>query len=124
MNNFSILVVDDDRLIIDTASKVLKRLGYNVMTANDGLLALELFQQQRQEIDLVMLDLIMPGLGGRDTARAMRKISADTKIIFVTGYKDEKSMHDGMQDGGDFILHKPYSIIQLSSVLNLMFRSD
>ena len=118
----TILVVDDDRLVIDTASKVLKRLGYNVLTANDGLAALELFQQKWQKIDLVMLDLVMPGLGGRDTACAMRKISSDTKIIFVTGYDEMKTTHESMQGSGDFVLHKPYSITQLSRVLNVMFK--
>jgi len=118
-----ILVVDDDRLIVETAEKVLTKLGYHVLTASDGIKGLELFEQEWQKIDLVMLDMVMPGLSGIDAARAMRNISTDTKIIFVTGYEEAGNMQDELQSLGDLVLRKPYSIHKLSAVLHGMFNS-
>jgi len=120
----AILVVDDDRLIIDTAQKVLVRLGYSVITAGGGRQGLEIFREQWQGLDLVMLDIVMPGMDGIEVARAMRNINPDVKIIFVTGYEESEIHQGSVERHGEVVLRKPYSILQLSRLLHGRLNSD
>ncbi len=114
----SILLVDDDLIIIDTVSKILIKLGYRVFTATNGRKAFELYRQQHAEIDLVMLDVMMPELGGVDAARLMREINPAVKIIFATGYDASDTLQSRVDQSKEVLLHKPYSINQLSLALH------
>jgi PAS domain S-box-containing protein len=82
----TILVVDDEPLLRDVSRKILEDRGFHVLVAADGLQAVEIFRQHQDEIDLIVLDLTMPHLSGRDTLRNLREIHRDVAVVYVTGY--------------------------------------
>lgn len=88
-----VLIVDDDRAVLTYAQKALQRAGYKVRMATHGLLALEIFEHYRDEIELIMLDLTMPGTAGRDILKSLRKMDARVPIVICTGFA-----HGGMDD--------------------------
>lgn len=86
----TILLADDEACVRESTAEVLQELGYTVLQANDGLEALELFKTHQFDIDLAMLDVVMPNLGGMQLAQRIRSINPDMPLIFQTGYdKDD-----------------------------------
>lgn len=88
-----VLVVDDDRAVLTYAQKALQRAGYRVRMATHGMLALDIFEHHRDEIELIILDLTMPGTTGRDILRSLRQMDAKVPIVICTGFA-----HGGMDD--------------------------
>src|SRR3989304_2502706 len=84
-----ILIVDDEQSLRDVAEYVLRKLGYTTLLAADGESALHIYQERKDEISLVVLDLIMPGLGGRRCLEELLKMDTQARIIVVSGYTDE-----------------------------------
>jgi PAS domain S-box-containing protein len=82
----TILIVDDEPLLRDLACRILQDRGFHVLLAADGLEAVEIYRQHKDAIDLVVLDLAMPRLSGRDTLRHLRDINPDVAVLYVTGY--------------------------------------
>jgi CheY-like chemotaxis protein len=105
----TILVVDDEPLLRDVAARLLQGLGYRVLTAPGGESALEILQEKNGEIDLVFLDLFMPGLSGLQTWEQLRTLYPQVRVLFSSGYGEEEKL----PPGADF-LSKPYSLETLS----------
>jgi len=99
-----ILLADDQTIVLQVANEVLNTLGYRTMTAENGKIALELYQAHAKDIDLCILDVVMPIMGGDKAAEAIRQINPQAKIIFSTGY--DKELLKGMEK--ELILTKPY----------------
>src|SRR6185295_7565405 len=93
--------------------QVLGGLGYRVMFARDGLEAVEIFAQHRDEIDLVTLDMVMPRLSGREAYERIREFQQNVPVIFVTGYAGETAGPMFPEEIGAELLHKPYSVEML-----------
>ncbi|MDQ6973186.1 MAG: ATP-binding protein [Mariprofundaceae bacterium] len=112
-----ILLVDDDASVLSTGSEVLRSLGYRVLMAASGREALDMYGEHGEEIDLVVLDVVMPGMGGQDVALALQEIQADVNLMFATGYDQSGAFKRlrGM-DANDVLL-KPFSIAELSLAL-------
>ena len=106
--NETILVVEDEDYIRRMVSRVLTRSGYQVMTAEDGLLAIELFKKEAEKIDLVLLDVVMPHCGGPEAARVMRSLNPDVVLLFTSGYS-EQGIDSLLQElPGVDLISKPY----------------
>ena len=101
-----ILVADDNPQLRELAIKVLENSGYDVCTASNGREALDIYRARKDEIRLVILDLVMPEMGGQDVASEIRKISASVAILFVTGYMPEETKHAV----NERTLKKPYTM--------------
>ncbi len=101
----TILVVDDEELPRRLLARVLRRAGYSVVEASDGVEGLELFQQHADRIALVILDLIMPRMGGRQAYARMRELAPEVKAMLTTGYAGDAP---GGIPSGIEVLHKPY----------------
>jgi len=114
-----ILVVDDDAEIVSLTCATLKSAGYETIACTGGAQALELFEKHRDEICLVLLDLVMPGLTGREVAQRIRRVKKDAKILFISGYIPENKSED--LDGP--ILRKPYKRTQLMRVVAQLMTS-
>ncbi|MDQ6966602.1 MAG: PAS domain S-box protein [Mariprofundaceae bacterium] len=112
-----ILLVDDEKTVLDTGRDVLRSLGYKVLTATNGVEAVELFKSRPDSIDLVILDLVMPKLGGVEACRRMREIRAEIKVMFATGYDKEQSLDKGIIDVEVKILKKPFTINKMSAAI-------
>ncbi|MEW6456816.1 MAG: MEDS domain-containing protein [Acidobacteriota bacterium] len=112
-----ILVVDDEELIRDLASDILKVLGYDVILAKDGMEAINIYKNEKDKIDLVLLDIIMPKLSGKETYLELKKINPDVKVIISSGYSKDGYAQEILDEGAHGFIQKPYQINQLGELL-------
>ena len=113
----NILIVEDEKEVCRFAADSLMSLGYNVYKANNGRLALALIETEHPKLDMIITDLIMPQLNGKEFIKKAGKIYPDVKVIYVSGYTDNHIVHDGMLEEGVNFIHKPYSVIKLASAI-------
>jgi PAS domain S-box-containing protein len=112
----TILLVDDEAYILKVCTEMLNLLGYQVMAADNGKDALLIFEQNRDKIDLVILDMIMPKMSGQEVARKLRSSKSDIKILLASGYKLEQEMaKTDCEFNGS--IQKPFKLNQLSSAI-------
>ena len=104
----TILVVDDEVILRDLARGSLEGAGFQVLEARDGLEALEAFQPGRPPVDLVLLDMTMPRMGGAECFRRLRQVSPTVKVILSSGYTERESLDSLMDLPPDGFLQKPY----------------
>jgi two-component system, cell cycle sensor histidine kinase and response regulator CckA len=100
----TILLVDDEDLLLTMGQMILSSFGYKVLTANSGQKALEIFSEQREQIGLVITDLVMPNMSGRELIEHIRRIAPETKIICSSGY-----VRSGAIDDEEIYLQKPFT---------------
>ncbi len=122
-NGETILVVDDEESIREVARETLETFGYRVITANDGTEALALFATQRQEIRLVITDMMMPFMDGPATIRALRKLDPEVRIIATSGLKASTRQDEISQLGINSFLSKPYTAETLIRTIALVLGS-
>jgi DNA-binding NtrC family response regulator len=103
-------------MIRNLGKTILQRSGYDVMLAEDGLQAVETFERERQKIDLVILDLTMPKLSGRDTLRHLRQLDPDVGVLFASGYSAE-TMSEDEREGVLGFINKPYRPQELANTV-------
>jgi signal transduction histidine kinase/FixJ family two-component response regulator len=107
--NETILLVDDEPMVRDLGTEILRGYGYQVIEASDGVEALEIFNHKRAEIDLVILDLLMPKLSGKETLERLRQLDSTLKILICSGYgsrEPDSKLLDG--DRQTPLVHKPF----------------
>jgi PAS domain S-box-containing protein len=118
-----ILAVDDEASIRAITKVTLKTNGYRVITANDGVEAIALYVQNREEIKAVILDMMMPTMDGLMTIRALRKIDPQVKIIVVSGLEEDDKIAEAIGPKVDAFLSKPYTGERLIKTLHEVFRA-
>ncbi|MBW2370488.1 MAG: response regulator [Deltaproteobacteria bacterium] len=116
----TILVVDDEKNIVEVTDEMLQTMGYNVLTALSGEEALDIFSNSHHEIDLVILDMIMPGLSGSETFGHIKDIRKDAKVLLSSGYSLKGDAKKIMARGCNGFIQKPYNLEKLSEVLNVI----
>lgn len=119
-----ILLVDDNIAIRNSYAEALSTIGYQVLTADDGIEALASYEDHRHEIDLLMTDIVMPRMGGFALATEVRQLSPDLPVIFVTGYDPEQTSVPGQLLENSLILSKPFSIHALANQIIRMLKPD
>ncbi len=110
----TILLVDDEEVILEVGRPLLERLGYKVLAAKSGRKALELYRDHGEEIDLVILDLIMPDLSGKETYVLLRNLDPKVNVLFSSGYAVEGKAAEILKQGCAGFIDKPFSLEQLS----------
>ncbi|MDD3643154.1 MAG: ATP-binding protein [Candidatus Krumholzibacteria bacterium] len=110
----TIMLVDDEELVRKTASEILGKLGYDVLAFEDADSALRHFWECGAEIDLVILDMIMPGMDGVECFRRLRRADPLVKVLLSTGYVTEAFAREILDEGAAGFLPKPYSAAALS----------
>jgi len=113
----TILVVEDEEEVCRFASASLTSLGYNVYSAENGRVALELLKEKELNLDLIVTDLIMPELNGKEFVEKAKHILPEVKVIYVSGYTDNHIVHNGLLEEGVYFIHKPYSVQTLSGMV-------
>ena len=103
-----ILVVDDDLFVRDAVYFSLRSVGHSVLVAEDGRRALEIFRERADEVDLVLLDMTMPGMSGEETFLALREIRPRVRVLFSSGYQDDAPVRRFVSQGLVGFLRKPY----------------
>jgi len=107
----TVLVVDDEEVVRHLLKRILQRGGYTVLQAQDGLEALEIYRKQGEEIDLVILDMIMPRLGGKATLKRLRELDPGVKVLFSSGYSEEDQAREVRRMKVQGFLQKPYDVL-------------
>jgi signal transduction histidine kinase/CheY-like chemotaxis protein len=110
----TILVVDDEEFIIEIAREWLTELGYQVLDARGGAEALEIFRERGEAIDLVLLDLVMPGMDGGETFDRLRALKPDVRVLLTSGYSIDGRASEIRKRGCQGFIQKPFTIGQLS----------
>jgi PAS domain S-box-containing protein len=113
----TVLVVDDEPMVLAFVEEGLKRLGYQVLTAVDGRQACEVYSSHSQQVDIVLLDMVMPGTTGLEACRRLREVNPNAKVILSSGYTSAEVVREARLAGAIGFIGKPYSLEELSSVL-------
>ena len=107
------MIVDDEDSIRDFVSQVLKKYGYTVLTASSGEEALKIYTAGPKEIDLVILDIGMPGMGGHKCLQKIRVFDPSAKVIVASGYSSDGQVKETMAVGAVGYMGKPYKLTDL-----------
>ena len=113
-----IMVVDDESVIRNTAYGMLSSKGYDVLLAQDGEEALKIYESENEKIDLVILDMVMPKISGKETFERLKKIDKSVKVIFSSGFSPEALAGDIRGIGAIGFIQKPYRIVELSKLIH------
>ncbi len=121
--NETILLVDDEQMIIDVGSQLLSRMGYDVLIAPDGRQAIETYRQNQQKIALVIVDMVMPEIGGGEVYDKIKALNPAAKILLSSGYSVEGQAAEIMERGCDGFVQKPFNLNQLSGKIREILTS-
>jgi CheY-like chemotaxis protein len=113
----SILVVDDEEVVRQVAARMLKSLGYQVICIGTAQEALDYYQRRIRDIDLIVVDLIMPDMSGKAVFERLREINPRARIVISSGYNQDASIEALIGAGARGFLQKPYRLNQLSAAL-------
>jgi two-component system, cell cycle sensor histidine kinase and response regulator CckA len=113
----TVLLVDDEDIIIDVSKQILETLGYKVLVAKSGQEAVDIYKKQSKHIDVVILDIVMPEMNGGETSDALKKINPKVKIILSSGYSMNDLAIKMLRRGCHAFIQKPFGIDQLSQKL-------
>jgi nitrogen-specific signal transduction histidine kinase len=113
----TILLVDDEQIIIDVAVQILKKMGYKVIVARGGKEAIGIYRQQGKKIALVILDLVMPDLSGGEVYDKLTAMDPDVKVLLSSGYSRDGKAGDILRRGCRGFIQKPFNINELSQKL-------
>jgi CheY-like chemotaxis protein len=113
----TVLFVDDEDMIIEIAEEIFEQLGYKVLTARSGKEAIEIYEKNKEQIDIVLLDMIMPDMSGSDTYDKMKKIDPDIKVLLSSGYSINGQATEIMDRGCNGFIQKPFKMKELSQKL-------
>ena len=108
--NETILLVEDEEMVRKLAVKLLKKQGYKVLEAPDGRIALKLCEEHRKPIHLILSDVVLPGMSGRDLVERLKVIYPEAKALFMSGYTDNVILHHGILDRGIEFIQKPFTL--------------
>lgn len=110
----TLLIADDEEHIIKVVRKMLEKMGYNIMTAGSGREAVAVYRENKDKIDLVLLDMIMPGMDGGKTFDQIKDINPDVKVLLSSGYSLKGEAEKILKRGCIDFIQKPYNMEQIS----------
>ena len=109
--------MDDEVFLLDAVQEMLSWLGYKVTVCNNGNDAIEILKRDPSDIDLVILDIMMPGIDGRECFRRLKEIKDDIKALIATGYRMDEDRQQILNEGVIGILQKPFVSAQLAEAV-------
>lgn len=112
-----VLVVDDEPIMQRIAVKVLTDEGYDVLVAEDGEIGIQIFKSFSKQIRLVVLDMVLPKISGKDVYLEMKKLNPDLKVLLNSGFKEDDRVKQVLALGVRHFIEKPYSFDQLSKAV-------
>ena len=110
----TVLLVDDEEMVLEAGEVLLNHLGYEVLLAENGQEAFELYKQNQDKIDLVLLDMVMPVMGGGEAFDRIKEINPNVKVLLSSGYSLEGEAKEILNRGCNAFIQKPFKIEQLS----------
>jgi len=113
----TILLVDDEELLRDLGEQILTRHGYMVLKAQDGETALKLYEEKKDKIHLILLDLIMPGMGGKKCLEELLHLNGAAKVVIASGYSPEGTVKNFLEAGAKNFIGKPFNMKEMLDVV-------
>ena len=113
----TVLLVEDEEGVRNLAKEYLESCGYKVLVAEDGNAAIELVSKHSGPIDLVMTDIVMPGISGSDLAKRVESLRPDIRVVYMSGYTDQAIIHHGILSSDVLLLQKPFTMSTLAHKL-------
>jgi CheY-like chemotaxis protein len=110
----TILVVEDAEPLLRLAARILQSVGYTVLTASNGGEALLVLERHEGPVQLMLTDVVMPRMSGRDLAERLRSAHPEMKVLYTSGYTDDAIVHHGVLDEGVAFIVKPYTVADLT----------
>ena len=114
MGSETLLLVDDEDIIIDVGKQILEKLGYTVLIAQCGQDAIDTYRTSKDTIALVILDMVMPNMNGDITFEELKKLDADVKVLLSSGYSIDEKAQEILKRGCKGFIQKPFNLKVLS----------
>ncbi len=111
----TVLLVDDEEVIVEVGQDLLKAMGYRALVAKDGKEAIEVYKKNRDDIDIVVLDMVMPNMGGGEAYDRMKEINPDIKVLLSSGFSVDGDATEILERGCNGFIQKPFTIKDLSA---------
>lgn len=118
----TILLVDDDQMVLSVTKQLLERLGYQVIKAQGGEEAVTLAMNFQDRISIAILDMVMPGMDGPSTFRRLREMMPDLKVLLCSGYVESDQVHDLVANGAVGFIRKPFDRKTLEREIRTVLR--
>jgi PAS domain S-box-containing protein len=118
-----VLVVDDEDMIRQTAREILEMCGYSVILASNGMEAVDILRDRHRDITVVLLDMLMPKMSGKETYLEIKKIDPNLKVLFSSGFKQDERVEEVLQLGVQGFVQKPYTLQVLSKAIQQAIHS-
>jgi len=120
----TVLLVDDEEIVLNAGEMMLRKLGYDVLPATSGQEALELFEKDKDIIDIILLDMVMPGISGGETFDKVKTINPEAKVLLSSGYSIHGEAKEILKRGCDGFIQKPFNLEQLSQSIREVLRNN
>jgi CheY-like chemotaxis protein len=105
----TMLLVEDEAMVREISRQVLEMCGYTVLEAQHGVEALSIFQEEKDKIDLMITDVIMPQMGGRELVERVKQTHPQLRVLFTSGYTDDAIVRHDVIDAGTYFIPKPFT---------------
>jgi CheY-like chemotaxis protein len=120
----TILLVDDEEMVLSIGVQMIEKLGHTVMGASSGHEAVRIYRENNQTIDVIILDMVMPDLSGGDAVETIKGINPNVRILLSSGYGRNAKANEIIEKGCDGFIPKPFSMRELSeSILHALSAS-
>jgi two-component system cell cycle sensor histidine kinase/response regulator CckA len=120
----TILLVDDESFLCNLGREMLERFGYTVLMADSGEHAIEIYKEKGERISIIILDLIMPGMGGKKCLEKLLRIDPAVKVVIASGYSLNKTRQEVLDAGAKGFISKPYELTQILKVIREALATD
>jgi two-component system cell cycle sensor histidine kinase/response regulator CckA len=120
----TVLLVDDEDVILDVGRDLLEAMGYRVLVARDGKEGIEVYKKNRDEIDIVVLDLVMPYMGGGEAYDRMKEINPDIKVLLSSGFSIDGESTEILERGCEGFIQKPFKMKELSHAIRQILGTE
>jgi PAS domain S-box-containing protein len=121
--NETILLVDDDNLVRELMKTVLERQGYHILVAEDGVSAIEMYRKYSEKINLLLTDVVMPNMNGKELYAEILKENKTLKVVFMSGYTENVVLYQGMLKENENFIQKPFQISALVNIIQKVLKT-
>ena len=114
----TVLLVDDEEIVLDVGKRMLEKIGYSVLTATCGKEALDIYKEKHGRIDFVVMDVIMPGLAAADTYDGLVSIDPEVKVLLSSGFSIDQQTSEVLNRGCNGFIQKPFNMKDLAEKID------
>jgi len=114
------LIVDDEETVLDIESFMLQKIGFNTLKASNSTEACQLYEDKKEHIDIVVLDMIMPDESGANTYKRLKKLNPDIRVLITSGFEKNGNVDEILNDGQNGFIQKPFKFEEFTNNIDSM----